>query len=222
MKALSMRISAGVIALAALIYMSACSSPGGNINQNRSINQNQSINQNESIAANTDETVRTLGPCRSHPDPAATAADILQRLKAEINGSDAADEMKPDPTSARGRFTVDVQQATGKMYFEAYIKGEVGGDDNLKILSDILNNFQDENDCLRVAYFVENLNAPNTPSGFKWSSCQYPLRVCSNGECCEVQPVDTPAATPTPSPTPNPLSTRGANSDISNKGNTNN
>ena len=217
MKALSMRISAGVIALAALMYMLACNQPSGNINQNQNIAANG--NQNRSIAANSNETERDLDPCTIHSNPAAVAADILQRLKGEINSSDAADGLKPDPTGSRGTFTVDVQQAKDKDYFEAYVKGEIRGDDHLKILSDILNNFQNENDCLRVVYFQQDLNAPNTPSGFKWSSCQYPKYVCTNGQCCDDR---LPYETPPPSPTPNPLTKPGANANTSRKENTNN
>ncbi len=211
MKAFSIRISAGIIALAGLIYILACSSPSVN------------INQNQNVAANTNRTARALDACKVPPDPVAAAANILARLKGEINASDLADDLKPTPNSVGGTFTIEVQQAKGKKYFEAYIKGEVRGDDNLKILSDILNNFQDENSCLRVVYFVEDLNAPNNPSGFRWSSCEYPKHVCPNGECCEIEPIDTPpAATPTPTPTPKPLANSGASANANIKGNTNN
>jgi hypothetical protein len=201
MKAQSMRISAGVIALAVLIYMLACSSPSGNR-----------------------ATGWDLPPCKAQADPGAKALNIRGRLEDEIkSSSELAGELNPDPTTARDRFTVDVQQAAGKMYFEAYIKGSVGGDNNLKILSDIVNNYQeDPDDCLRVVHFV-NLNAPNTPSGSKWTSCQYPKYVCTNGACCDDKvPSESPAPTPTPTPTPNPLTKPGANSNTSREGNTNN
>jgi len=40
-----------------------------------------------------------------------------------------ADNLKPDPASGDGTFIIEVQQAKGKKYFEAYVKGEVRGDD---------------------------------------------------------------------------------------------
>lgn len=198
MKAFSIRIPAGIIALAAIIYILACSPPSANINQNKN------------TAANSNRPVRDLDACKVQADPAAAAAIILRKLKDEINASDLADGLKPAPNSGVGTFTIDVQQAKGKKYFEAYIKGEVRGDDNLKTLSDILNNFQDESSCLRVVYFVQDLNAPNDPAGFRWSSCQHPKHVCPGGECCEIEPIDTPGATPTPTSAPSPLANPGA------------
>lgn len=201
MNALSIRISAGIIALAALIYMLACNSPSVDIGSGSGWD---------------------LPPCKAQTNPAAKAADIQQRLTDEITGSrELASELNPDPTAARDRFTVHVQQAAGKMYFEAYIKGAVGGDNNLKILSDIVNNYQeDPDDCLRVVYFV-NLNAPSTPTGFKWTSCQYPKYVCTNGACCDDRLLyELPQ--PSPTVTPTPLASPLANANSSRKENTNN
>ena len=200
MKAFSIRIAGAIIALAALIYILACSPPSGN------------INQNQNLAGNSNKAVMALNACKAPSNSATHAEDILERLKDEMKLTNLADNLKPDPASGDGTFIIEVQQAKGKKYFEAYVKGEVRGDDNLKILSDILNNYQNDNDCLRVVYFVEDLNAPNTPSGYKWSSCEYPKHVCPNGECCEIEPVDTPPiATPTPTPTPNPLANTNRN-----------
>ncbi|PYS99163.1 MAG: hypothetical protein DMF63_13940 [Acidobacteria bacterium] len=209
MKAFSMRISAGIIALAALVFILACSPPSGN------------INQNQNVAGNSNKTVMALNACKVPSNSAMHAANILNRLKGEINSGDLADNLKPDPASVNGTFTIEVQQAKGKNYFEAYVKGEVRGDDNLKILSDILNNYQNDTDCLRVAYFLEDLNAPNNPSGYKWSSCEYPLHVCPSGECCQIEPNETPGLSPTPTPTPNPVAKQDASSDSNKKANSN-
>ena len=201
MKALSMRISAGIIALAALIYMLACNSESGGIRNGSGWD---------------------LPACKAQTNPAAKAAELRDKLKDEITGnSELAGELNPDPTTARDRFTVDVQQAAGRMYFEAYIKGAVGGDNTLKILSDIVNNYQDDpDDCLRVVHFV-NLNATNTPSGFKWTSCQYPKYVCTNGACCDDRLLYE-LTQPSPTPTPTPLASPLANANSSRNGNTNN
>lgn len=211
MKAFLMRVGVGGIALAALIYVLACGPSSGN------------INQNQNVAGNSNKAVMALNACKVPSNSATHAANILEKLKGEIKSGDLADNLKPDLGSGEGTFTIEVQQAKGKKYFEAYVKGEVRGDDNLKILSDILNNYQNDDDCLRVVYFVEDLNAPNNPSGYKWSSCEYPKHVCPNGECCEIEPIETPPiATPTPTPTPNPLAKQGSSVNANRKGNTNN
>ena len=212
MKAFSIRVGVGVIALAALLYILACSSPSGNQTQN--------------VAANSNTAVMALDACKVPSNSAAHAANILQRLKDEIRSSALANNLKPDdPASDDGVFRVEVQQAKSKNYFEAYVKGEVRGDNNLKILSDILNNFQNENDCLRVVHFVQELNAPNEPSGFRWSSCEYPKQVCPTGVCCDGEPSGTPGMSPTPrpspTPTPIPLANSGASANANRKGNSN-
>ena len=207
MKAFSIRIAAGTTALAALIYILACGPPSGN------------INQNQNVAGNSNKALLALNPCKLPSDPGAHAKDILRRLTDEMKLTNLADNLRPDPASSDGIFIIDVQQAKGKKYFEAYVKGEVRGDDNLKILSDILNNYQNDDDCLRVVYFVEDLNAPNSPGGYKWSSCEYPKHVCPNGECCDIEPGLSP--TPTPTPTPNPLANQGTSANTNKKGNTN-
>ena len=158
MKAQLIRIFAAVIALGVLLYSSACTTGT--------------------------QTPAALSACKVQSDPNQAAAAILQKLTDAIDATALAEQRKADPTAARGTFVVEVQQAQGKQYFEAYIKGEVRGDDNLKILSNILNDFQDQDSCLRVVYFVESIIAPSVPSGFKWSSCEYPKYVCPNGECC--------------------------------------
>ena len=208
MKAFLMRVGLGSIALAALIYVLACGPPSGN------------TNQNQNVAANSNKAVMALNACKVPSNSADHAANILKRITDEIKADDElANNLIPAPGSTEGTFTIEVQQAKGKRYFETYVKGEVRGDDNLKILSDILNNYQNDDDCMRVVYFVE-LNAPNSPGGGKWSSCEYPKHVCPNGECCDIEPSETPNATPTPTRTPTPLGNSGVNG--TRKGNTNN
>ena len=172
MKALSMRISAGIIALGALLYILACSGPSGN------------INQNQNMAEGGNKALMGLDECKVPTNSTVKAGEIRDRLKGAITNSNLADGLKPDANSSRGTFTVEVQYSKDN-YFEAYIKGEVRGDNNLKILSNIVNDYQDdESDCLRVVHFQE-LNATSATSGFKWSSCPYPKHVCTNGVCCD-------------------------------------
>jgi hypothetical protein len=87
-----------------------------------------------------------------------------------------------------GTFTLEVEKAQNGTYFIARIKGKVSGDDNLKELSNILNDFQSKKECLRMIYFLPDPTSSSATGepGFEWSSCEYPMHVCPNGECCSV------------------------------------
>jgi hypothetical protein len=108
-------------------------------------------------------------------------------IKDEIEGKMGASLKKllKNQNNPNGTFTLEVQKATNGKYYVGYIKGKVSGDDNLKDLGDILNDFQDKQDCLRVVFFhaPQSSTAGDGP-GFEWSACEYPMVVCPNGECC--------------------------------------
>ncbi len=187
MKALSMRISAGTIALGALFYFLACSP--ATQNNNSSQNQNLSQNQNQ---ANGTKALADLGPCNYGSEPGSHA----QRIKKEIKGkmSTLLKKLLKDQDNPGGTFTIEIQKASDeKRYFVAYVRGKVSGDDNLKELSNILNDFQDKQECLRMVYFLpdQTTAAPLDGDGFEWNSCQHPMVVCPNGECCMAAETNT-------------------------------
>jgi len=180
MKALLMKIAIGVIALGALLYFLACNPPTQN--NNSSQNQNLSTSQNQ---ASGNSASKDLRPC---DDYGSGHGDHAKAIKKEIE-----DKMGPslkkllkDQAHPSGTFTLEVKKADNAMYFVAYIKGRVSGDDNLKELSDILNDFQSKQDCLRLIYFLPDQTSPAAagPPGFEWSACEYPMVTCPNGECC--------------------------------------
>jgi hypothetical protein len=172
MKALSIRISAASLGLAALLYFSACS-PG---NQNSNSNSNQ-VNGSD------------LKACDLQSDPGAHAKKIKNEIKGKMSNS--LKKLLKDQENPNGTFTIEIQKVSNGEYYVAYVKGKVSGDDSLKELSNILNDFQNKEACLRVAYFYGEQSGPTTINlgdpGFMWSSCEHPMVVCPNGECCYPQ-----------------------------------
>ncbi len=176
MKALSMRISAGVIALGALFYFLACSPAPQNDNSSQSLSPNQ--NQ-----ANGNSASKDLRPCSYGSEPGSHAQHIKNDIKSKMGTS--LKKLLKDQDNPGGTFTVEIQKASNGTYFIAYVRGKVSGDDNLKQLSNILNDFQDREECLRVVNFLPNQSASTLDGpGFEWSSCEYPMVVCPTGECC--------------------------------------
>lgn len=212
MKALSMRISAGMIALGGLFYFLACSPA---TQDNSSQNKNVSPNQNQ---ANGNVAAMDLGPCRDYgSDPGGTHA---QGIKKEIKDkmSSSLKKLLKDSDNPGGTFTLEVEKAGGNAkYFIANVTGKVSGDDNLKELGDILNDFQDKQECLRVVYFFADEAAPGLQreDGFEWSACEHPMVVCPNGECC--MPIDANTNT-----NANSNANTNANANVNRGRNTNN
>jgi hypothetical protein len=207
MNAQLMRISAAIIALGALLYFLACA-PGG---QNTDQSQNLAPNQNQ---ANANKVA--LDPCVSVSDPGAKGKEIKDKIKGKM--SDKLKRLLKDETNQDGTFTIEVKKAVTAMYFEAFVRGDVSGDDNLKELSNILNDFQDKSWCMRVVYFLPGANTTQPAaliSGFKWSSCEYPLKTCPNGECRD----DCGAMENTNTPT---NSNGNSNANANRRGNTSN
>lgn len=176
MKALSMRISAGMIALGALLYFLACSPA--------TQNNNSSQNQNLSNQANGNRASKDLEPCNYGSEPGSHAQGIKKEIKDEMGTS--LKKLLKDQDNPGGTFTLEIQKASDGTYFVAYVRGRISGDDNLKELSNILNNFQDKEECLRMVYFLPDQTTPPAQGGdgFEWSSCEHPMVVCPNGECC--------------------------------------
>ena len=178
MKGLSMRISAGMIALGGLFYFLACSpAPQSN---NSSQNQNVVLNQNQSNARTSSKDLKACDDYGS--GHGAHASAIKKEIEAKMGTS--LKKLLKDPSNPGGTFTVEVQQASNAKYYVAYIKGKVSGDDNLKELSDILNDFQNQQECLRVIYFLPESTTGIPGDGFEWAACEHPMVVCPNGECC--------------------------------------
>ena len=179
MKALSMRISAGMISLGALFYFLACSP--ATQNNNSSQNQTSAPSQNQ---ASGNSVARDLRPCNYGSEPGSHAQEIKKDIKDKMGTS--LKKLLKDQDNPGGTFTLDVQKASNGTYFIAYVRGTVSGDDNLKELSDILNDFQDRQECLRMVYFLPAQTSPSADGGdgFEWSSCEHPMVVCPNGECC--------------------------------------
>ena len=177
MKALSMRISAGMISLGALFYFLACSPA----TQNNNSNQNQGLapNQNQ---ANGNKAATDLRPCNYGSEPGSHAQEIKKDIKDKMGTS--LKKLLKDQDNPEGTFTLEIQKASNGTYFIAYVRGMVSGDDNLKELTDILNDFQDRQECLRMVYFLPNQTTADGGDGFEWSSCEHPMVVCPNGECC--------------------------------------
>ena len=180
MKAFLIRISVGVIALGALVYFLACSSPtpSNNASQTQNIAPKNAANGNSSPDDH-------LKPCEYGSEPGSHAQHIKNDIKDKMGPS--LKKLLKGPDNPDGTFTLEVAKASNGTYFVARIKGKVSGDDNLKELSNILNDFQSKQECLRVIYFMPDQSAPTITGdpGFEWSSCEYPLHVCPNGSCCE-------------------------------------
>jgi hypothetical protein len=191
MKAQSIRISVGIIALGALLYFLACSPPAPNSNSS----QNQGVSQNQNQAGGNMSSM-DMKPCDDYgPGHGAHAKAIKDEIKNKMSSS--LKKLLKDQDNPGGTFTLEVQKSTNGKYYVGYIKGKISGDDNLKELSDILNDFQSKQDCLRVIFFQPPTTSAVTDDGpgFEWSSCEYPMVVCPNGECCMA--VDTNANTNT-------------------------
>lgn len=215
MKALLIRTAAGLIALGALLYSSACSPTPPASNANHDQNQNSS----DGNQADGNKSMADLRPCDDYGSghgahSAKIKKDIEDKMRPRLK------KLLKGPNNPNGTFTVEVQKATNGSYYVAYIKGKVSGDDNLKDLSNILNDFQNKQDCLRVVYFMSapgSVTADEGP-GFEWSSCEYPMMVCPNGECCLAtsSTVETSAKTST-----NSNSNSGGGSNSNSNGNSN-
>jgi hypothetical protein len=205
MKALLIRISIGVIALGALLYVLACA-PGS---QNTNTKANQTVVQNTNTASGKRDS-KDLKPCSYGSDPIWTGGEIKRKIKDKMS-AELKKELKDD-ANPNGTFTLEIKKADQAEYFIAYVTGKISGDDNLKDLGDILNDFQDEEFCLRVVY----LRAPGGPSattvddGFPWFACEHPLQTCPNGVCSEICPNQDPVPSPTP-PTGNSNSNSNGN-----------
>ena len=188
MKALLIRMASATLALGILFYFPACSPPAPN--NNTSQNQNLSPNQNK---ANGNVAPMDLGRCRDYGaepgGPPAHAQNLKNGIKDKMDSK--LKSLYKDPDNPRGTFTIDIQKAEDGRYFVAYVRGKVSGDDNLKKLSNILNDFQNDEECLRVVYFLREQSpsgaAAAAQDGFEWSSCQYPKVVCGSGECCDAK-----------------------------------
>ena len=207
MKAFLIRISVGVIVLAALVYFLACTSPtpSNNSNQNQPIAPKNVANDN---ASSKDE----LKPCEYGSEPGSHAQHIKNEIKDKMGPS--LKKLLKGPDNPDGTFTVEIEKASNGTYFIARVKGKVSGDDNLKELSNILNDFQSKQECLRVVYFIPEQAAPGAlgDPGFEWSSCEYPMRVCPNGECCMTVEANTNTnVNASPPPNTNGNSNRGGN-----------
>ena len=198
MKALSMRILAGTVALGALFYLLSCSP--ATQNNNSSQNQGLSTNQNQ---ANVNRASVDRGPCK-YAEPGTHGNKIKGEIKGKMGTS--LKRLLKDDDNPNGTFTIEVKKATDGSYFIAYVRGQVSGDDNLKDLTDILNDFQDSKDCLRMVYFLPNQTTTlDQGDGFRWSSCEHPLVLCPNGECCMSTGTD---------PNPSPITNTGTNGNV--------
>ena len=210
MKALSIKIAAGIITLGALFYFLACSPA----TQNNNSGQNQTLSPNQN-KANTNISSKDLPACDDYgSDPVPHAQHIKKGIEDKMGPS--LKRLLKSPSNPGGTFTIEVQRANNAKYFVAYIKGKVSGDDNLKDLSDILNDFQSKQECLRVIYLLPE-GASLTAGGFEWIACEHPMVVCPNGECC--LPVD---ANTSPLPTQTPNTNTNANANANTGGNRNN
>lgn len=189
MKALLMRITVGVFALGALFYFLACTPPTPNNNAGQNVSPNSNHANGNQANGNT---LTSLQPCDSNTNPGTHGQQMKHEMKDKM--SPALKKLYKDADNPDGTFTIEITQATGGTYYIGRIKGKISGDDNLKELSDILNDFQSKQECLRVIYFVPPDGASATAEGepgFEWSSCEYPMHVCPNGECCSTIEANT-------------------------------
>ena len=174
-----MRIAGGIIVLVGLLYFLACSpSPP----QNNNISQNVAPDQNQ--AKGNTAAKEDLRPCEHQTDPGSHGQHIKDEIKGHMGSS--LKKLLKGPDNPGGTFSIEVTKAQNGTYYIARIKGKISGDDNLKELSNILNDFQNKQECLRVVYFLPDSAGTSAAadSGFEWSSCEYPMQVCPNGECC--------------------------------------
>ena len=133
---------------------------------------------NENTNANT---TRGEAAC-DVTDINARAVAVQNKVKDKIDG-----KAKLKNQADNGKFKYKVRKSPGGDYLEAIFEGQVSGDDELKNLADILNDFQKDG-CLKRVVFVAPGGTPTDPSvaavGFEWSSCEWPQVACAGGSCC--------------------------------------
>ncbi|HKP70838.1 MAG TPA: hypothetical protein VJV05_16230, partial [Pyrinomonadaceae bacterium] len=183
-------------------------------NNNTSQNQGVSPNANH---ANTNSSKNDMKPCEATSEPGSHAQHIKDEIKDKMGPS--LKKLLKTNDNPNGTFTVEISKAENGTYFVGRIKGKISGDDNLKELSNILNDFQSRQECLRVIYFQPDpaLALPPGGGGFEWSSCEYPMVVCPNGECC--MPIDVPNPSPGVNTNAN-VNSNGNSNGNANRGNT--
>ena len=215
MKALLIRIFAGVIALGAIFYFLACA-PATNQNQN----QNLGVASNQNAATGNVVDRDLDEPCEYEaPPPGGHGNGIKKKMKDKM--SDKLKRQLKDAENPTGTFTIEIEKPVGVNYYVAYVAGEVSGDDRLKELSNILNDFQDKKSCVRIAMFYPGpVLTAERGDGFEWAACEYPKQTCPSGVCADICPGLDPI--PSPAPTGNSNANSNSNANGNRNGNTRN
>ena len=219
MKTKSFSVAVAMVAFATMLLGSACS-PGANTgSQNQ--NHSQNVNQTEQKSAALIESA-----CND-PDFVEKAKKVKGRILEKM-GNDLKKQYLGDPAqNLQPIFTYEVRKSPNGDYLEAYFQGEIRGDDGLKELSDIVNDFQEDSKgkgCLRKVYFVPEGPLPLTRDDwdkfFMWSACEHPLQACSDGLCDNPCPGETPPVGNTNSSSnSNAANTNAANTNRENRNN---
>src|SRR5688572_26189631 len=113
MKALSIRISAGIIALGGLFYFLACSPA----TQNNNSSQNQNISSASGNSAPMD-----LSACTDYgSDPGGSHANGIKKgIKDKMGAS--LKKLYKDQDNPNGTFTIEIKKAENAVYFVAYVR----------------------------------------------------------------------------------------------------
>jgi len=188
MKNKSSNVAVAATAFATILLSLACT-PGTNNG-----NLDQTSGQNTS-QANTGVTARAASDACDAPDSqkAGKVKDkIIEKMSQRLKN-----QLEVDPTVPK-QFKFQVRKSSEGDYLEAYFQGEISGDDHLKELSDILNDFQKKG-CLLKVYFVADgpvaVTLPEREIQFAWSACEHPLTACPNGVCDNPCPWESPPIT---------------------------
>src|ERR1044072_5878107 len=102
MKALLMRITAGVIALGGLLYFLACNPAP----QNNNSSQNQTVAPNQNQAANGNVSAKDSKPCEYGSEPGTHAQHIKKEIEDKMNPS--LKKLLKSPQNPNGTFTVEI------------------------------------------------------------------------------------------------------------------
>jgi hypothetical protein len=171
-----------LLTVAALVLSSTGCGTTSNANVDVSRNQNQAISTESERFA-----LLASSACSEDFDDRKDA--IIEKVRDRINDNA---KLKKQHDGNPGnhvppKFEFHIDKAPDGQYFFATIEGEVAGDDGLKDLAGILNDFNKKG-CLLKVYFVpmgkyEPSIDRYPPIGFGWTACEDPMVACPNGEC---------------------------------------
>jgi len=149
-------------------------------------NQQQARNQIEDQSQSDNQVVVKTDDSCDETDLTEKPKKIKKNLADRIeHHSKLKDQHDPDP-NVPSRFKFDVRQSPDTSWYEAIVWGSVGGNDALKDLADILNDFNKKGCIMRVVFLPSappHLGPKDRVVGFEWTTCEDPKQPCPDGSC---------------------------------------